>query len=102
MSTWLVLLGVAAGTYAMRASMFVLLGDRSLPAWTTRPMALVAPAAVTALVTSMLFAAGGGRATLPELAAISTGFVAARRSGNVMHAFYAGMPVYWLLTAALG
>jgi len=62
MTTWLVIAAVAIGTYVLRASMFVVLGGRTLPAWTERPMALIGPAAVAALVTSIV-ATGGGRAT---------------------------------------
>jgi branched-subunit amino acid transport protein len=98
-TAWIVILSVAGGTYALRASMFVLLGSRTLPTWTTAPMALVAPAAIAALVASLLFTSGGRLAVagLPELAAVVVGFVAVRRSGNVMHAFVFGLPAMWLL-----
>lgn len=103
MSAWLVIVGVGVGTYLFRASMFVVLGQRSLPAWTATPMGLVAPAAVAALVASLLFTRQGHIEALPmpELAAVVAGFLAVRRSGNVMHALVAGMPVFWFLGAAL-
>jgi hypothetical protein len=34
-----------------------------------------------------------------ELVAIAAGFIAVRRTGNVLHAFTAGLPVLWLGTA---
>lgn len=101
MSTWLVIAAIGLGTYAMRASMFVLLGRRSLPGWTARPMTLVAPAAVAALVTSALVLRGGA-VVAPEpadLAAVASGFAAVRRTGNVMHGFAVGMPVFWIVGA---
>ena len=101
MTAWFVLVAGALGTYALRASMFVMLGSRRLPAWTATPMGLVAPAAIAALVTSML-ALRGGEPVVPagaELVAVIAGFLAVRRTGNVMHAFAAGMPVMWLATA---
>jgi branched-subunit amino acid transport protein len=103
MNAWIVILAVGAGTYLFRASMFVVLGQRSLPAWTTTPMGLVAPAAVAALVASLLFTSGGQIEAVPaaEIAAVVVGFLAVRRSGNVMHAFVAGMPVFWILDAIL-
>jgi branched-subunit amino acid transport protein len=103
MNAWIVILAVGAGTYLFRASMFVVLGQRSLPAWTTTPMGLVAPAAVAALVASLLFTSGGQIEAVPaaEIAAVAVGFLAVRRSGNVMHAFVAGMPVVWILDAVL-
>ncbi|MCB9373546.1 MAG: AzlD domain-containing protein [Microthrixaceae bacterium] len=48
MTAWLVILAVGAGTYLLRASMFVLVGERPLPAWMTAPMALVGSAAIGA------------------------------------------------------
>ncbi len=100
MTAWLVIIAVGVGTYGLRASMFVVLAQRSLPAWTETPLALVAPAALAALVASLLFTKNGtiAPAALPEIAAVGVGYLAVRRSGNVMHAFIAGMPVMWVLS----
>ncbi len=101
MTAWLVIVAVAIGTYALRVSMFLVLDSRDLPAWTERPMALIGPSAVAALVASLVLTSDG-RAALPgapTAAAIVVGFLAARRSGNVVHAFAAGLPAFWLLTA---
>jgi branched-subunit amino acid transport protein len=104
MNGWLVISTIAVGTYLMRASMFIAFGDRDLPAWVERPMALVAPAAVAALVSSSLMVDDGAIAlpAAPEILAILAGFIAVRRTGNVMHAFAAGLPVFWLLSAVVG
>ena len=101
MTAWLVILAVGAGTYLLRASMFVLVGERPLPAWMTAPMALVGPAAIGALVGSMVLAGHGGAVPTasPELVAVVAGGLAVRRSGNVLHAFAVGLPVMWLASA---
>lgn len=101
MSAWIVILGVAAGTYALRVSMFVLLGNRSLPSWADTPMSLVGPAAIAALAASMSFTHQGSPTSPPvaELAAVGAGFLAVRRSGNVMTAFLAGLPAFWVVAA---
>ena len=101
MSAWIVILGVAVGTYLLRVSMFVLLGNRSLPSWTDAPMSLVGPAAIAALAASMSFTHQGTPNTPPgaELVALCAGFLAVRRTGNVMTAFLVGMPVFWLVNA---
>lgn len=101
MTAWLVIAAVAVGTFAFRASMLLALGGRQLPAWTDRPMALVGPAAVAALVASLVLTSGGRFVAppIPVLAAVAAGFLVTRRTGNVMHAFAAGLPVFWLLTA---
>lgn len=103
MSAWFAIIGVAAGTYLLRVTMFALVGRYSLPVWTATPMGFVAPAAVAALVASMLFTSHGRiePVATPELVAVAAGFVAVRRSGNVMHAFAAGMPVFWLAGALI-
>jgi len=101
MTAWIVIAAVAAGTYGLRVSMFMILGRWSLPAWTERPMALIGPAAVAALVASLVLTSQG-RVSLPApavIVALVAGFVATRRSGNVMHAFAAGLPAFWLITA---
>ena len=104
MTSWIVILSIGAGTYALRASMFVLLGERSLPAWTDTPLALVAPAAIAALVSSMTFTQDGHAAvaSTSELLAIAGAFAITRRTGNVMHAIAVGLPLYWLAQWVLG
>lgn len=100
MTPWIVIAAVAVGTYGLRVSMFLILGRWDLPAWTERPMALIGPAAVAALVASLVLSSGG-RVSIPSapvVAALATGFLATRRSGNVMHAFAAGLPAFWLAT----
>ncbi len=99
MSTWIVLAVIGAGTYALRVSMFVLLAGRTLPAWLDRPMAVVAPAAVAAIVGAMTLTAHGAIDPIgpDQLAAVFAGFVVVRRTGNVMHAFAVGMPIMWML-----
>ena len=104
MTAWLVILAVALGTYGLRASMFLVLGRRSLPTWTDLPMTFVAPAAIAALTASMLFTSGGAVAVpaVAELAAVAGGFAIVRRTGNVAHAFAVGLPIFWLLSALAG
>lgn len=96
----LVLAGV--GTYGFRASM-VLAGARfGTPKWLEDRLRLVAPAVLAALVAGSLFLDAGRRATpgVAALVAVAAGFVAVRRTGNVAAALAAGLPVYWLATAA--
>lgn len=102
MTTWIVIVAVGLGTYVLRASMFVALGDRSLPAWTERPLAFVGPAAIAALVSGMVLTDHGSFAPAGavELAAVGTAFVAVRRTGDVAKGLLAGFAVLWALAAA--
>ncbi len=103
MTTWIVILTIGAATYVLRASMFVVLGGRTLPTWLDRPMAVVAPAAVAAVVGAMTLTSDGRIEPIAaaQLAAVAAGFVAVRRTGNVMLAFVVGLPVMWALRLVL-
>ena len=100
MTAWLVVIAIGVGSYAMRAVMLVVVAAKPLPARYDAAIGLVGPAAIGALVATLIFTRAGTVQPLPvaELVAIGIGFVAVRRSGNVMHAFTAGLPVLWLLT----
>ncbi len=103
MSAWWVIALCGVGTYALRASMFVVVGRRRLPVALERAMGLVGPAAISALLAAMVLTSGGQVSPAPvaELVAVGAGFVVVRRTGNVVHAFAVGLPVVWGL-AALG
>ena len=55
-------------------------------------------------MTTLLFTRAGSLDVRPgpELVAIAAGYLAVRRSGNVIHAFSVGLPVVWILTPAIG
>ncbi len=103
MTALLVFAAIGVGTYVIRSSMFVVLGDRALPAWLDQTMVLVGPAAIAALVASAAFTSQGRIEALPlsELLAIAAGFLVVRRTGNVLHALLVGFPTMWAL-ALLG
>jgi branched-subunit amino acid transport protein len=98
MTTWLVFLAVAAGTYAIRASMLVGLTGQRLPAAIQSRLALAGPAAMATLAVSALFSGSDGMQRA-ELIAGLAGFLAVRRTGNITHAFLVGMPALWILYA---
>ncbi len=99
MNAWLVIIAVGVGTYAFRAVMFGVLGGRDLPAWTTGPLSFVGPAAIGALVGTMLLTRHGrwDPAGATELVAAIGAFFTVRRTGNVAHALVVGLPILWLL-----
>jgi branched-subunit amino acid transport protein len=100
-NVWLVLLGVALGTYGFRVAMFLLVGDRGLPSWTDRPLVFISPAAIGALVGGMLLTSRGHLDVvgLPELASVAVAFVTVRRTGDVAKGLLLAFPVLWLLGA---
>src|SRR5205823_3148742 len=58
-TVWLCVIGVGVATVAFKATGPVLVGRRQLPAWLARPVALLAPAVLAALVVTQ--AVGGHR-----------------------------------------
>ncbi len=102
MNTWIVIAGIAVGTYVLRASMLVALAGRTLPPSLDRPMAMLGPAALAAMIWSMLFTSDGEVAPrdLPTVAAAAIGYLVVRRTGSVAHALVVGLPTFWLATAA--
>lgn len=99
MTAWIVILAVGLGTYLFRSVMFVVLGERELPAWTGQPMALVGPAAIGALLGGMLLTDHGrfDPAGVGELAAAVLAFLVVRRGGTVLHGILVGFVTLWAL-----
>ena len=104
MTAFLVILAIGVGTYAMRVSMFLLASARPVPVSVEQALRFVAPAAVAALVAGRLFTVDGAAALRPlaEIVAVAVAFVVVRRTGNLLHAFAFGLPIYWVLSAATG
>ncbi|MFK8023798.1 MAG: AzlD domain-containing protein [Ilumatobacter sp.] len=103
MNAWIAILGVGFGTYALRSTMFMVLRDRAVPGWAERPLTHLGPAAIGALLASMMFVAQQSP-TMPRvgaLAALTAGFAVVRRTGNVVHALTVGLPVLWIVDRLL-
>ena len=96
----LVVLAVAAGTLAMRASMVTLLADVTIPSRVEQALGLVAPAVLAGLVAQTLALEAG------ELRPFGTWYVAggiavvvAWRTRSFGWTLLAGMASVWLLEA---
>jgi uncharacterized membrane protein len=99
-TTWTVILSVALGTYALRLSMLVLLAGRPISPRVHRAVGLVAPAALSGLVSMMLI--GDGAAADPaQMVAVIAGFITVRRTQDVLHAFVVGLPLFAAATFLL-
>lgn len=71
-ATLIVLVGLAAGTYALKAAAPLALGDRVLPAWLTRFADLLPAALLAALVAVSTFADNGSVTVDARLAGVAT------------------------------
>lgn len=101
MTAWLVIGAIAAGSFAMRASMLVLVTSHPLPSRVQEAMGFVGPAAVAALVATLVLTQDGAVRAVPvaEGVALVSAFAVVRRTGNALHAVAVGFPVLWVLGA---
>jgi branched-subunit amino acid transport protein len=99
---WTVIVIAALGTYALRASVIVLLGRITVPSRLERSLRYVAPAVLAAIAVPAVLAPGGvvdladARVPAAILAA-----VAAWRFGTVLATLVAGLGSYALLGLVL-
>lgn len=100
MTAWIVILAIGVVGYGLRAAALVVVAGRPLPERLQLPIAFVGPAAMAALLASLLFTDAGTVHAVPpvELVAVAAGAAATWRTGNVLHAFAVGLPVLWLAT----
>jgi branched-subunit amino acid transport protein len=101
---WGLIVAMAAGTFALRAS-FIVLQDRvRLPGWFRRGMAYV-PAAVLAAITAPAFVQFGGEVDpavhAPRWAAGAVGVLVALRTRHAVAVLVAGMLTLWGVQALL-
>lgn len=98
----LTILGMGAITYAVRLSMFVLLGRVELPDWLRRALRYVPPTVLSAIIFPELFMPGGTLDISLHNFRLLAGLVAvvvAWRTRSILLTLIAGMGVLWLLQA---
>lgn len=101
-TTWLVILGVAAGTYLLRASFIQAWQWISVPEELARALRYVPPAVFAALILPALTVADGSIAIPPDNLRLVAGLLAAIvawYSGSVLLTLAAGMGGLWMLQA---
>jgi branched-subunit amino acid transport protein len=103
MKAFAVVVAVGLGSYAFRVSMLVVAARRGLPLVLERAARFAVPAAFAALAASSLastVSAGVGEAVAP-IVAVAAAAVAVYRTRSPHAALVVGLPVLWLLTAAV-
>ena len=96
--TWLVILALGAGTFAIRFSFLGLVGDRALPPWALRLLRYVPVAVLPALVAPLTVfpAATGGAPDPARLLAAGVALGVGAWSRNMLAAIGAGMAALYL------
>jgi branched-subunit amino acid transport protein len=101
---WSIIAGMGVVTYAIRASMILLLGRIEIPPFIRRALRFVPPAVLSALIVpELLLPAGTLSLSLanPRLLAGAVAALIAWRARNVLLAITAGMLALWVLQALL-
>ena len=105
MSTWLVIAGVAATTFLLRASFIVFADPQRFPPAFRRSLAYVPPAVLAAIVVpGLLMPQGVLDLSLanPRWIAGLVAVAAAARMRHPLASIAVGMPALWLLQWAIG
>jgi branched-subunit amino acid transport protein len=93
--SWLVVLGLAIGTFLIRYSFIGLFANRDMPVWLLRALHLMVPAIFGAIVFSGVVMVGGqvaGMDQWPRYAAAAIAFgVAVKTKGNLLVTVMVGM-----------
>ena len=98
---WLIILGLAVGTYLIRFSFLGIIGDRELPAWVLRHLRYTPVAVIPGLVAPLVLwppATGGETDPARLLAALAT-LVVGLWFKNVLGAIITGAAVLYLSLA---
>lgn len=101
---WIVIAGMAVGSYALRFAFIGLMGGRTLPPWLMRHLRYTAVAIIPALVTPLVVwptATGGEPDAARLLAALAT-IVAGLATRNVIAAMAAGAGTLFLMLRLIG
>jgi branched-subunit amino acid transport protein len=104
-SVWLVILGVSASTFLLRASFIVFADPQKFPRRFRQALAFVPPAVLAAIVApGLLLPDGALDLTLgnPRWIAGLVAIVVGARTRNVLAAITTGMVTLWLLQWAMG
>lgn len=102
---WLIILALAAGTFAIRFSFLGLIGKRDLPEWVLRHLRYTPVAVIPGLVAPLVIwpAATGGTFDLPRVLAAVVTISVGYYSRNVVYAIIAGaLALYLSLTVGTG
>ena len=96
---WVIIIGLAAGSFALRFAFIGFMGGRPMPAWLMRQLRYTAVAIIPALVAPLVVwpSTTGGSPSLPHLAVAVLTFVVGYLTRNVLWALLSGVSGFLLL-----
>lgn len=102
MTTWLVILVIAAGTYAFRASLILVFANADVPPLLERAFRYVGPAVLAAIAVPGLLAPGGSLdLTDARVPAGMVALLVSWRTKSLLYTLVAGLGVFFGLDALL-
>lgn len=103
-TVWIVIVGLAIGTFLIRFSFIGLIGDRELPDWVLRHLRYTAVAVLPGLIAPLVVwpAATGGQMDAARMAAAMVAFVIGMWRNSVIGAVLGGMGTLYLLQYLAG
>lgn len=103
-SIWIVISGLAVGTYLIRYSFLGLIGDRDLPEWVLRHLRYTAVAVLPGLIAPLVVwpEATGGQPDASRMAATVVAFAIGIWTKNVVGAVVGGLGTLYLVQYLAG
>ncbi len=101
---WIVIVGLAIGSFALRFTFIGLVGDRPMPPWLLRHLRYTAVAIVPALIAPLVVwpTATGGQPDVPRMAAAAVAVSVGVFTKNVLAAIFTGAATLYGLLYLLG
>lgn len=101
---WIIIVGLAIGSYALRFTFIGLVGDRPMPAWLLRHLRYTAVAILPALIAPLVVwpSATDGQPDAPRIAAAAITLTVGIVTKNVLAAIFSGAGTLYGLLYLLG
>lgn len=101
---WIIILGLAVGSYLLRFTFIGLVGDRPMPPWLLRHLRYTAVAIIPALIAPLVVwpSATDGQPDLPRMAAAAVALGIGVITKNVLAAIFSGATTLYGLLYLVG
>jgi len=101
---WIIIVGLALGSYGLRFVFLGLVGDRPMPPWLLRHLRYTAVAILPALIAPLVVwpTATDGQPDIPRMAAAAVALVVGLITKNVLAAIFSGAGTLYGLLYLLG
>ncbi|WP_299662839.1 AzlD domain-containing protein [uncultured Ruegeria sp.] len=101
---WIIIIGLAIGSYALRFTFIGLVGDRPMPPWLLRHLRYTAVAIIPALIAPLVVwpAATNGQPDVPRMASAAVALTVGIVTKNVLAAIFSGAATLYGLLYLVG